>query len=116
MNHQASAQTLPASPIDNLHSGNIKSQPYAVKAGSYERGQVLQYDAAGKRLEPLDDATKAGFIMPTDLELSVDTSVSVYVGGDDFNLGAMKFGGLDVDAVKHALRTNGILARNWQVR
>ncbi|MFS8180892.1 hypothetical protein ACMG4P_04945 [Pseudovibrio denitrificans] len=116
MNLQADAQTHPSSPIDNLHGGNIKSQPFNVKAGAYKRGQVLQYDAANKRYEPLDDATKADCIMPTDIELSADASVSVYVGGDDFNLAAMDFGGLDADAVKHALRAKGIHARSWQVR
>ncbi|SFK98377.1 hypothetical protein SAMN04488518_11359 [Pseudovibrio ascidiaceicola] len=102
------------SPVDNLHGGNVKTQPNTVAAGTYKRGQVLEYDSANKVFVALTDASKASVVMTVGITLEADSSMGVYVQGEDFNLNEMYFGGLDAEVVKQALRGNGILARYWQ--
>jgi len=96
---------------DDLHSGNIRTMPVPVAAGTYERGEVLGLVANlyGK-LSVADAVARA--VMPFDCTLGANADLAVYVEGD-FNEDALKIGAATLADVKTELREVGIIARKW---
>jgi hypothetical protein len=101
---------------DDLHSGNIRTQPITVAAGTYARGEVLGRSALGAALTkvPAPGATAIA-IMPIAITLAAPTAVPVYIAGD-FNQDALVYdsgGGVLLATIKDALRDVGIMVRKW---
>lgn len=97
---------------DDLHSGNISTNPVPVAAGSYVRGEVL--GLVGNLYGKLAAAADAAAVMPYDVTLAAETVASVYTAGD-FNEAALDLNGKPLADVKTALRKLGINARAWGV-
>lgn len=98
---------------DDLISGNSRTMPVLVDAGTYVRGEVLGLVAASNLYGKLTltDAVAAA-VMPFDVTLSADTVLAVYIEGD-FNEDALVIGAATLADVKTELRQVGIMARKW---
>ncbi len=95
---------------DDLHSGNIRTVPLPIAAGTYRRGEVLGFASGvyGK----LTAAANAAAIMPFDVTLSAAKDLAVYTDGD-FNQDALTLNGQALAEVKPVLAKVGILIRKW---
>lgn len=96
---------------DDLHSGNIRTMPVTLAAGTYERGEVL--GLVGNLYGKLSVAEAvARAVMPFDHVQAANGDLAVYVEGD-FNEDALKIGDATLADVKTELREVGIIARKW---
>lgn len=97
---------------DDLISGNIRTQPLLVAAGTYVRGEIIEIDTATDKLGKLTTAANAAAVIPSDVTLAADAVIAVYTGGD-FNQDAVDLNGAPLAPVKTALRDRGIMLREW---
>lgn len=95
---------------DDLHSGDIRTVPVTVNAGTYVRGEVL--GLSGNNYLKLASGAAAAAVMPEGITLAAATVIPVYVGGE-FNEDALNTNGQPLADVKTALRKLGIYARKW---
>lgn len=108
MAHSTLGLQIPAP--DDLHSGNIMTQPVSVAAGTYVRGEVL--GLTGNVYGKLIAAAAAGGIVTEDITIAGETVLPIYVGGD-FNEDAVDLNGQALADTKTALRTMGLFLRKW---
>ncbi len=102
---------------DNLIGDcTVRTQPFTLKAGTYQKGDVLFVTGTADELTNL--ATDAGLtddlafaIMPFDVVLGADDSVAVYVGGE-FNQDKI-IGFTDIATVKVALSARNVRIRKF---
>lgn len=104
------ANAIPA--LDDLYSGNVRSQPMKVAAGSYIRGAILEMDTATDTLSALVTPAKAFAVMPFTVTLAAAGDLAVYVEGD-FNQDAIGLNGAALAPTKTALTGRGINLRKW---
>lgn len=98
---------------DDLLSGNLRTMPVSIAAGTYVRGQVLWLDDNVYAAFDVEATTAvAAAIMPFDKTLASETVLAVYVEGD-FNEDALVIGDATLADVKAQLRQAGIMARKW---
>ena len=97
---------------DDLVSGNIRTQPFELAAGTYVRGEVVEWDGDNDAMKKLATAAKANAVVVEGVTLTANTTAPLYVGGD-FNEDALVIGDADLDDVKLALSNRGIVARKW---
>lgn len=96
-----------------LHGPNVKTAVFPVKAGTYKRGAVLEWDDAAKQYVPVATAVNADAVMMADVELASDQSLPVIVEVDDLNEDEIEIGALDLIEVKRAFRAVGIYCRKY---
>jgi hypothetical protein len=95
-----------------LFSGDIRTNPVLVVAGTYLRGQVLSLNGNNYEATAAGNQANAAAVMPFDITLTAPTLKAVYTTGD-FNEDKLLLGDANLDAVKTALRKVGINARKW---
>lgn len=95
----------------NFSSGNERSLPVIIAAGSYKRGEVLGRVGNVYGKLSVENSIPAA-IMPFNEVLEGDKQKSVFVAGD-FNEDAIIIGAQDIETVKTALRDVGIFVRKW---
>nr|WP_319513699.1 hypothetical protein [uncultured Cohaesibacter sp.] len=98
---------------DILHGLNVKTAVFPLFAGTYARGDVLEWDAANSYYIPLATAANADAVIMHDMTLAADQSVPVIVEVDDLNEELININDLDLMTVKRALRAVGIYCRTY---
>ncbi|WP_319413930.1 hypothetical protein [uncultured Cohaesibacter sp.] len=96
-----------------LHGPNVKTAIFPLLAGTYERGDVLEWDGTNSQYIPLATAANADAVIMHDMTLSADQSVPVIVEVEDLNEDLINIGELDLMTVKRALRAVGIYCRSY---
>ena len=96
-----------------LHGPNAKTAVFPVKAGTYERGDVLEWDGTNDQYIPIATAANADAVMMADMVLAADQSIPVIVEVDDLNEDMINIGVLDLLTVKRAFRAVGIYCSKY---
>ncbi|SNY93416.1 hypothetical protein SAMN04515647_3711 [Cohaesibacter sp. ES.047] len=102
-----------SSTVEILHGLNVKTAVFTVLAGTYERGDVLEWDAANGRYIPIATAANADAVIMEGMTIAADQKVPVIVEVDDLNEDLINIGELDLTVVKRAFRAVGIYCRSY---
>lgn len=98
---------------EDFSGGSERAMPVTVAAGTYKRGEVLgRLENTYGKLSVAN--AKPAAIMPFDIVIDADKTVTVYVSGE-FNEDKLIIGDQNLENVKTALRDVGIFARKWGV-